>query len=114
MAITLFHRERIVKKASASTLTCYSDKVPYGQTLYIERIAVTNDTTDGSVVQIGLDVAGYRHIVAELTLTTHGHWYTVHPQTWLSATERLVFHFTGLTSGDGIEINITGHYAEVK
>jgi len=86
--------------------------------MYLERLAVMNETSSGGLVDIGFMVGSDVHWYWTLALTTALTWYWAFVQWTLTADYQVVAQFRvpaqngGNCAGDICHLNVNGYYLE--
>ncbi len=102
-------RERLTSVASGTEHVQESDKIPELEWRYLECVGIRNDTTVGSKCLAGIWDGAYLHTLYYFDNVGANVWTTVVRQLWLRPGERLRFEWSNITSGDRLDIHISGH-----
>ncbi len=91
---------------------------PTQAVMYVDVIALMDETTEGAVVDIGFMVGSHITWSRTVTLATAGFWYRNHVHYTLTSDYQAVARFrlrdnqTGALEGDVIHMNVHGYYLE--
>ncbi len=102
----------VIKASSASDVDLMTELLPPNSLFCLQRVAVTDDTTDTKTASIGIVQGSNPTWLETLTLTSKALWYALKEPIWFKATKRVIIRFHSPTSGDTLRANVFGYIEE--
>lgn len=109
-------REKLTGTATDTTHTVDSEAVPEDERRFLVRTCATIDTTDNADVLVYIVSHGEAILLCGMVNITVALAKGQRHMLWLTDGEFLRFVFSGIVSGEVVEVGITGHkqYEQVK
>jgi len=104
----MLYRERIVGKATGSSLTLFTKRIETGWQVTVEQICFFSTTVNNRDCNIYLEGHGYKHYLTRHTVEHDVSFRVDLEKLTLDDQERLAFEVLGLTAGDEVEVYLTG------
>lgn len=87
-----------------------SRRIPKNDMLCIQRVSITNETSDGTYCTIGVMKGEKAYLFETVTITTKGHFYALTEPIYIVSGTEVLFRFLGTNSNDKLHGFAYGYY----